>query len=312
MGGSATRGGHASALAARISNSLGIKRLLQPLLGHPRAAQIIKWTVYISLIINMGQYFVDDYHTWQATVASSAELGAWIEAFSTSIDLIGWIGLIFLFELETYQLSDDAYTRPVALILRFGRLLCYGFIAYAASGYFGLAMGNYEVEALGALSDLCQFADQGLWLQWGQVDYTEITSASCATLPSDTLWYRFTNDSTLIGASVLPHIRLMSWIDVLNAIVWLIVVFLIEVEVRLQNEDRFSSRLLAPTRLVKTLMYLILIGNGIVWGYFGYVLYSWDAFLWIFGFWAIELNLAEWEQDRIEDLEQEELANTAL
>lgn len=312
MGGSATRGNGAAALAARVSHALGVKRLLRPLLGHPRAAQVIKWTVYISLIINMGQYFVDDYRTWQATVASSAEMGAWIEAFSTSIDVIGWIGLIFLFELETYQLSDDAYTRVVAGALRIGRLLCYGFIGYAATGYFGLAMGNYEVESLGALANLCQFADQGLWLQWGQVDYTEITSASCATLPPDSLWYRFTSDSTLVGASVLPHIRFMGWIDLLNAIAWLIVVFMIEVEVRLQNEDRFSSRLLAPTRLIKTLMYLILIGNGVLWACFGYVLYAWDAFLWIFGFWAIELNLAEWEQERVEELEQEELANTAI
>jgi hypothetical protein len=53
----------------------------------------------------------------------------------------------------------------------------------------------------------------------------------------------------------------------------------------------------------KTLCYAILIGNGVIWFFTGYYLYTWDAFLWIFGFWAIELNLAEWEQERLEELE---------
>ena len=80
-------------------------------------------------------------------------------------------------------------------------------------------------------------------------------------------------------------------------------VLLIEVEIRLQWEDRFGSRLLRAVRLSKTLCYAILIGNGVIWLFTGYYLYTWDAFLWIFGFWAIELNLAEWEQERLEELE---------
>jgi hypothetical protein len=46
-----------------------------------------------------------------------------------------------------------------------------------------------------------------------------------------------------------------------------------------------------------------LIANGVVWAFGGYGLFAWDAFLWIFGFWAIELNLAEWELDRVQELE---------
>jgi hypothetical protein len=43
-------------------------------------------------------------------------------------------------------------------------------------------------------------------------------------------------------------------------------------------------------------------GNGIIWLFGSYYLYTWDAFLWIFGFWAIELNLAEWEIERVHEL----------
>ena len=48
---------------------------------------------------------------------------------------------------------------------------------------------------------------------------------------------------------------------------------------------------------IRDSFYLVLIGVMLVWLFTGYYLYSWDAFLWIFGFWAIELNLAEWEQE---------------
>jgi hypothetical protein len=94
----------------------------------------------------------------------------------------------------------------------------------------------------------------------------------------------------------------MGLVDICNAFVWLIVVILIEIEVWLQTIDRFSSPLLTATRQVKTLFYLVLMGNGIIWLFGSYYLYTWDAFLWIFGFWAIELNLAEWEIERVHEL----------
>ena len=59
---------------------------------------------------------------------------------------------------------------------------------------------------------------------------------------------------------------------------------------------------LKPVRLVKTFFYGVLIIDAVIWAATGYPIYAWDAFLWIFGFWAIELNLAEWEQERVEEL----------
>ena len=92
------------------------------------------------------------------------------------------------------------------------------------------------------------------------------------------------------------------WVDVENAYVWLIVVFLIEAELWLQNRDRFGSTAMNVVRQTKTFFYLLLILNIFIWFYQDYPRYAWDAFLWIFGFWAIELNLAEWEMERVEEL----------
>jgi hypothetical protein len=109
---------------------------------------------------------------------------------------------------------------------------------------------------------------------------------------------------SVIDEHTLGHVQWMGWIDIDNAYVWIIVVFLIEIEVWLQARDRFSSPLIQSVRQVKTFFYLVLIANIFIWGFSGYYLYAWDAFLWIFGFWAIELNLAEWEMDRIHALQE--------
>ena len=59
---------------------------------------------------------------------------------------------------------------------------------------------------------------------------------------------------------------------------------------------------MSAVRQAKTFFYLLLIFNIFIWFYQDYPRYAWDAFLWIFGFWAIELNLAEWEMERVEEL----------
>ena len=59
---------------------------------------------------------------------------------------------------------------------------------------------------------------------------------------------------------------------------------------------------MSTVRVSKSLFYAVLIFNIFIWFYQDYPRYAWDAFLWIFGFWAIELNLAEWELERREEL----------
>ena len=86
------------------------------------------------------------------------------------------------------------------------------------------------------------------------------------------------------------------------ALYWLIQTHL---QVSLDNPDAARLFLVASLALPLLLAYLVLIGNGVMWAAHSYYLYAWDAFLWIFGFWAIELNLAEWEMERVEQLQEQ-------
>lgn len=250
----------------------------------------------------MGFYMRDDYLAMMSALPADA---SWLDIliqFTTSVDTVAWIGLVFLFELETYAVPDEKWTVKLEDIIRGLRLICYVMIAYAAYGYTAETLENYNVTRIEGLIDLCDVADQGVSLQVASIDYVEITGANCAGFSEADTFYRIDTDVSVIDEPTLRHVQWLGWIDVDNAYVWLIVVFLIEIEVWLQSKDRFFSRALHIVRPLKTLGYLALIANMFIWLFTGYALYAWDAFLWLFGFWAIELNLAEWEVDRLEKL----------
>ena len=281
---------------------LTIETLLIPLLTRPRIAQVIKYTVYFSLVVNFGLYVIYDYQAYRSALPANAPLTDIVQQFSTSIDMAAWIGLVFLFELETYALPDEAFDGWIPKALHSARVICYISIGFAAYGYTVESLENFDVAAVAGVSNICELADKGTHLQTDVINYQEITSENCSDLSPDSEFYRIANEVSVIDASSLKHVQWLGWIDIDNAFVWIIVVLLIEFEVWLQATDRFSSRMLTTTRQAKTFFYLVLIANGFIWTWTHYWLYAWDAFLWIFGFWAIELNLAEWERDRLKEL----------
>ncbi len=288
--------------ATTIRRPLTIKSFLIPLLTRPRIAKIIKYSVYSWLVVDFGFYMTDDYLAYRAALPENALLADIVQQFSTSIDMAAWLGLVFLFELETYALPDEAFKGWVPKALHGARLICYISIGYAAFGYTAETLENYVVSEVTGVTNICELADQGISLQTDVITYREITSANCKELSDDSRFYHIADEVSVVDASTLQHIRWMGWVDVVNAIVWILVVLLIELEVWLQAADRFSSLALTVARQTKSFLYLILILNGFIWAFTHYWLYAWDAFLWIFGFWAIELNLAEWERDRLQEL----------
>ncbi|MDG1232907.1 MAG: hypothetical protein P8P91_11655 [Pseudomonadales bacterium] len=284
------------------SRFISIKQVLLPLLAHPRVAFSLKWFVYVWLCINFLQYLLDDILAYNASLAADASLADIILTFRTTIDTAAWLVLIVVFELETYALPDAAFTRWLDRIFIAIKGLCYTCIAYAAYGYLADTLELYDLIALGHIDDLCSLAGQGLFLQLDAADYSEISLSSCSALHAGSEFFQIRGQTSIVSASELGSIRTMGWLDFGNAIVWIVVVILIDVEVHLQNTDQFDSKRLAYARLFKMLGYGFLIGACLMWFFYGYALYTWDAFLWIFGFWAIELNLAEWEQERVKEL----------
>jgi hypothetical protein len=284
------------------SQRLSLKSLLIPLLKQPRVAQLVKWSVYLLLLFNFGIYALDDWQVYNASLAADASLNKILETFATTIDMAAWVGLVILLELETYILPDEAFEGWTIKIVTFIRFLCYILIIYAAYGYTANSLDNYKIRPVPEVTDLCDIAKKERYLQVDTINFEKITEENCVTLSSDSEFLKIDENISLIGKSTIGHVQVMGWLDVINAIVWISVVLLIELEISLQNADKFGTRTLALVRQIKTPLYGILFLNAGIWVATGYLIYAWDACLWIIGFWAIELNLAEWEQDRTEEL----------
>lgn len=260
--------------------------------------------MYTSLLINGALYVRDDLVAVVAALPPDATALDYFTQVATSLDTVGWLGLVFLFELETYALADEKWTAWVTRTVQALKIACYLAIAGATYGYVYEAVELYDISRAEDVPELCAVADQGIAIQTNQFEFIDVTAENCTSLSDGGPFFRVANEVSLVDEPTLGHLRFQGWVDVQNAIVWLIVVFLIEVEIWLQNRDRFSGPMMDTVRPAKSFFYALLIFNIFIWFYQDYPRYAWDAFLWIFGFWAIELNLAEWEMERREELDK--------
>jgi hypothetical protein len=98
----------------------------------------------------------------------------------------------------------------------------------------------------------------------------------------------------------LMDVTRLAWVDVINAGVWLLVVLLLEIDVRLQERGKFEGLALRISNLSKYALYSILLLAAVYWGIKGDFVDFWDAFLWLVAFAFIELNVFEWRKESLE------------
>ncbi|MGB5626796.1 MAG: hypothetical protein WBM61_13745 [Woeseiaceae bacterium] len=259
--------------------------------------QFFKYVVYVLLGMNIYWFF--DEESTAAVLQFSNGVGAadLIEAFSATIDTAAWVVLLLMFELETYVLEDRQFTRPVTWSLHGLRALCYLFIVYAFYGYIQNMTFLYETTALAGVTDLCALLpDQWSWAVTLD-EYAEITAANCATFSDTSAFYQFKDMAAVVDAEGLRDIRYLAWVDVINAAVWLLVVLVLEIDVRLQEHNRYEGLALISSNAIKVLLYSLLLLAAIYWGFKGDFVDFWDAFLWLVAFVFIELNVFEWRQE---------------
>lgn len=255
--------------------------------------QLIKWTVYSLLLLNWGLYFQEDWHNAQFTLANGGGLLDWTSAFGTSLDEAAWFGLLLLWELETYALPDEALNRILQWVFIGIRGACYVFLAHTV---FAWGVAFYDLENTGSspeITSLCQLAGQDTSFAQNQY-YVLIDESNCEGLSAGPEF--FYTDSTAITDNAGFSVEVRSaWIDLQDAVTWLLIMFSIELGIILQERDITGGPLTLVSRAVKV-FYGLLFFHAAYWGWMGHWLYAWDQILWICGFWAIEYNMKEWRE----------------
>lgn len=263
--------------------------------------QLIKLAVYALLLINFALYIRDDWVIASHTMRNGGTFLDWTGAFATSIDESAWFILLLLFELETYVLSDEAITRGRMLLIHSLRIICYFSLAhtvYAFSDYV------YELSGLTPIADignLCQFAGDEISFATNLI-YTEINADNCSSLsPASQFFYIDPPENFIVTDSSGLVIELqLAWVDLLEVVVWLLILFTIEMSVYLQDNGISAGALIRSMNIAKSLLYSLLWLAMAYWVYRGHWMFAWDEFVWIAGFIAIEMNVVEWRNETID------------
>jgi hypothetical protein len=253
--------------------------------------------VYALLAFNIYAFWSEEVLAAAMLHPGGISLAELIGSFPATIDTAAWVVLLLMFELETYVLEDRHYNRAVTLSLHAVRIFCYAFIVYALYGYVVKLLLHYDVVPMAGLSDLCSLAADGWSYAIDLDDFSAITAANCGSFSTANSFLRFESMPAVVDAAGLADIRILAWVDVINAAIWLLVVVVLEVDVRLQERDRLKGEALRISNAVKFVLYGMLLLAAIYWGIKGDFIDFWDAFLWLVAFVLIELNVFEWRHE---------------
>ena len=265
-----------------------------------RIQQGVKWTVYTLLLVNFGFYIVEDSVRAAHTLTAESTLLDWTSEFATTIDESAWFILLFMFELETYALSDEALKGWVARLLHGVRLVCFVMIAHTIYAYANSVVNLQATQPVEEASNLCDLAGQDLSFVYN-LEYTEVTRDTCNGLSSASAFYRVGKDPVVTDMAGLSLERALSWADLYEGTAWLLALLAIEMVLRLQERGVTGGTLMRTVNWGKNLLYASILGVGVYWASLAHWLYLWDEILWIGGFMAIDMNLSEWRQEMLDE-----------
>lgn len=256
--------------------------------------QSVKWIVYSLLLVNFALYLNWDWHGATHALGPAEPLIKWLQAYAASIDYVAWLVLLILFEMETYVLSDEAFTPFVRRLMHGIRLLCYLFILHTVYAYSVNTYEVYfEVEQAAGVSDLCQLTDDSVSFVYNQ-QYTYLDGDNCELMGTGKDYFLLDKGRVVADLASLERERWLAWLDVVEAVIWLLIMALIEITIRLQERGISSGRAITSLNYLKFAAYSALMGMAIHWGLTDLFLNFWDETLWIGGFAAIEMNMSDW------------------
>jgi len=263
--------------------------------------QYFKYAVYALLTLNIYLFFDIEWAGASVRFADGVVLADTIEAFAATIDTAAWVLLLLMFELETYILEDKQFTRRVSISLHALRAISYAFIVYAFYGYIIKLVYLQGATPLAGISDLCALVADNWSYAVDFDEYELLTFGNCGAMSTATEFLQFRGLTAAVDRADYIDIVRLAWVDVINAAVWLLVVAVLEIDVRLQEHGRLEGLALRLSTIAKYILYPTLLLAAIYWGFKGGFIDFWDAFLWLVAFVFIELNVLEWRQESLEE-----------
>lgn len=254
----------------------------------------LKYAVYALLSVNIWLFLQEELVSASHATAPGTDILAWIQLYSATLDTAAWVILLLLFELETAVIPDQRLVGWTRWFIHSIRLVCGVAIVSAFGGYWG----EWRVFAShGVLEGPACALNAAAWSVLVDFDnFESLAAIDCTALPVD-LWVIPGLHNVLATPEAFASAWELALVDVINSGAWILVVVLLEIEVRLQLWGGVPRRLQPFFNAGKAVLYLTLAIAAVYWGFEGEFLDFWDAALWLFAFVFIELNVFEWQQE---------------
>jgi len=267
------------------------------MLSNIKSRQTLKLVIYILLLINFVLYIIDDIRIASYTLQEDASFLDWTQSFATTIDESAWLILLFLFELETYMLSDDAWSKSLfTRFMYFIRACCYIFLMHSVYAFSVIYYDLMNVQQLQNITNLCELVPLDMTFV-RNLSYTTIDSLNCHELSNQSVFY-FTEPNLVVSdMSGLQLERNLALVDLLEILVWLLILFTIEAMVWLQDRAITQGKLISLIKVSKYFLYGMLWSMAAYWTYLGHYYFAWDEAVWIVGFISIEMNVSQWKDE---------------
>jgi len=255
--------------------------------------QIFKYSVYLAVLTNVFLFLIKEGNAAAHRLDGEYGLTEFISAYVSTIDTTAWAVLLILFELETYVIPVDKLKKGLQWFFMLIRGGCYAIVLTSLWGYIGgwIWLQGFEGVTIGGL---CEVVGQSWMIELDE--FKTIGASDCSRLAKGEDFFRHTTKAVYTDNVFLKETFWLASIDILNALAWILVVIVLEVDVWLQLKNRLVGRTFFFSKYVKNALYGILLFAAVYWGVFGEFLEFWDAFLWIVAFFFIEMNLLEWQK----------------
>lgn len=270
--------------------------------------ELIKLSVYSALLVNFVFYIGNDLEIASHTLFEGSTFLEKTRAFATTIDLSAWFVLLLLLELETYWLSDDALSRMGWMFMHGIRALCILFLAHTLYAWGVNLHDIYSAIPVEGVNSLCQLVEAEKSYTNNLV-YTKITPENCSSLSSANQFYLIDPPTYFIvqDAAAMVIEKHLAWADMIEAVAWVLIILIIEVIIRIQDKNISAGKALVVLLRLKTFLFIVLWTVALYWGFRGHYLFVWDEFMWISGFYVIDMNLTKWREEIDNDKPQEVL-----
>lgn len=258
---------------------------------------LFRWGVYTAVVLNAVYYFYLDVQS-TLILGPGLPLIDWLGSFSTTIDYVGWLLLVGLFQLQKGLSEKEPIKR--GKVWAFGLSTAMAFLCLGLALYlYVLDFGYYDHYTAYPADRVCAESEAPLYFLNQDQIYEAVTTQNCGALAAGTVLAHSTDGSLIEEQNrvVGAHLAL---VNVFNAIAWLALVLVFQLDLVIQRARPDWQKALEWCNRGKVFFYVVLFANAIYWFWYGTWVDAWDAFLWIFAFLALELVSSEEEPEEEE------------